>query len=187
MFMVQSAADVNTLAAKVPDTGGLYFVTAFGGLFAPYWDPSATGMIIGMSSYTTPSHVARATLEANAFMTRAVAEAMKLDSGVDLPQMKVDGGMTNGDMVMQVLADLGGCEIVRPEMRESTALGSALLAGSAVKLFGWDIARPETLHEVNTAGSTSFKPTTTKEYRDKKWAGWQRAVERCRGWAASDD
>ena len=140
-----------------------------------------------MSSYTTPAHVARATLEANAFMTRAVAESMKLDSGVDLPQMKVDGGMTNGDMVMEILADLAGCEIVRPEMRESTALGSAILAGSAVGLFGWDIARPETLHEVNTAGSTVFKPKTTKEYRDKKWAGWQRAVERCRGWASSDD
>lgn len=187
MYMVQSAADVNTLAAKVPDTGGLYFVTAFGGLFAPYWDPTATGMIIGMSSYTTPAHVARATLEANAFMTRAVAEAMKLDSGVDLPQMKVDGGMTNGDMVMQVLADLAGCEVVRPEMRESTALGSALLAGSAVRLFGWDVARPETLHEVNTAGSTVFSPQTTQEYRDKKWAGWQRAVERCRGWSQGVD
>lgn len=106
MNMVTSASDVNGMSAKVVDTGGLYFVTAFGGLFAPYWDPSATGMIIGahpfavfrpcysfvisgMSSYTTPSHVARATLEANAFMTRAVSESMKKDSGVDLPQLKV--------------------------------------------------------------------------------------------------
>lgn len=91
--------------------------------------------------------------------------------------------MTNGDMVMQIVSDLVGVEIVRPEMRESTALGSALLAGSALNLFGWDISKPETLHEVNTAGSSSFKPTTTKEYRDKKWSGWQRAVERSRGWA----
>ena len=95
--------------------------------------------------------------------------------------------MTNGDGVMQILADLTGVEIVRPEMRESTALGSALLAGSAVGLFGWDIAKPETLHEVNTAGSTVFKPKTTKEYRDKKWAGWQRAVERSRGWSNGID
>ncbi|EKM50153.1 uncharacterized protein PHACADRAFT_264722 [Phanerochaete carnosa HHB-10118-sp] len=187
MHLVPTAPHVNILAAEVADTGGVYFVTAMGGLFAPYWDSSATGMIIGISTATKPAHVVRAMLEANAFMTRAVAESMKVDSGVDLPQMKVDGGMTNGDMVMQVVADLAGCEIVRPEMRESTALGSALLAGSAVRLFGWDIARPETLHEVNTAGSAIFKPQTTKEYRDKKWAGWQRAVERSRGWVREDD
>lgn len=95
--------------------------------------------------------------------------------------------MTNGDMVMEILADLVGVEIVRPEMRESTALGSAILAGSAVRLFGWDISKPETLHEVNTAGSTVFKPQATKQYRDEKWAGWQRAVERCRGWAGGVD
>lgn len=100
---------------------------------------------------------------------------------------QVDGGMTNGDKVMEILADLTGLEIVRPEMRETTALGSALLAGSAVQLFGWDIARPETLHEVNTAGSTTFKPTTSAEFRDQKFAGWNRAVERCRGWASLDE
>jgi glycerol kinase len=101
--------------------------------------------------------------------------------------VQVDGGMTNGDMVMEILADLTGVEIVRPEMRETTALGSAILAGSAVRLFGWDISKPETLHEVNTAGSTIFKPSTTKEFRDAKFAGWNRAVERCRGWAAGVD
>ena len=89
---------------------------------------------------------------------------------------QVDGGMTNGDTVMEILADLLGADIVRPEMRETTALGSAILAGSAVGLFGWDIARPETLDEVNTAGSTVFKPSTTQEYRDKKFKQWNRAV-----------
>ena len=188
MNMVTSAAEVNTLAAHVPNTGGLYFVTAFGGLFAPYWDTTATGMIIGMTSYTTPAHVARATLEANAYMTRAVLDSMKSDTGIELKGLKVDGGMTNGDMVMTILADLGGTEVVRPEMRESTALGSALLAGSAVKLFGWDISRPEeTLHEVNTAGSQTFTPQISEEERDKKWRGWQRAVERCRGWTEIDE
>lgn len=95
--------------------------------------------------------------------------------------------MTNGDMVVSILADLVGLNIVRPEMRESTALGSALLAGSAVRLFGWDIAHPETLHEVNTAGSTTFAPKLPAADRDAKWEGWQRAVERCRGWAGGVD
>ena len=95
--------------------------------------------------------------------------------------------MTNGDMVMEILADLVGVEIVRPEMRESTALGSAILAGSAVRLFGWDISKPETLHEVNTAGSQIFKPQISQGERDKKWRDWQRAVERCRGWATSEE
>ena len=141
-----------------------------------------------MTSYTTPAHVARATLEANAYMTRAVLDSMKSDTGIELKGLKVDGGMTNGDMVMTILADLGGTEVVRPEMRESTALGSALLAGSAVKLFGWDISRPEeTLHEVNTAGSQTFTPQISEEERDKKWRGWQRAVERCRGWTEIDE
>ncbi|KAI0690300.1 glycerol kinase [Cytidiella melzeri] len=187
MNMVKSAAEINTLAAKATNTGGLYFVTAFGGLFAPYWDPSATGMIIGMSSYTTPAHFARATLEANAFMTRALLNSMKSDTGIELKDLKVDGGMTNGDMVMSVLADLAGTNVVRPEMRESTALGSALLAGSAIKLFGWDISKPETLHEVNTAGSQTFEPQISQEERDKRWRGWQRAVERCRGWTEVEE
>lgn len=118
MGMIQSAAEVNDLAAKTDSTGGVYFVTAFSGLLAPYWDPSATGLLIGISSYTNPSHIARATLEANAFQTRAVIESMKLDSGTDLQHLKVDGGMTNGDMAMQILADIGGFGVVRPEMRE---------------------------------------------------------------------
>lgn len=122
MYMVATAADVNVLADKVKDTGGVYFVTALGGLFAPYWDPSATGLIVGLSSYTTPAHIARATLEANAFMTRAVLESMKLDSKVELKHLKVDGGMTNGDKVMSILADYGGFSVIRPEMRECVSL-----------------------------------------------------------------
>ncbi|KAI0079869.1 glycerol kinase [Panus rudis PR-1116 ss-1] len=118
MYLVSSAAEVNTLAASVPNTGGVYFVTAFSGLLAPYWDPGAAGLLIGLSSYTTPAHIARATLEANAFQTRAILESMKLDSKTDLKHLKVDGGMTNGDMVMSILADIGGFEVIRPEMRE---------------------------------------------------------------------
>lgn len=140
-----------------------------------------------MSSYTTPAHIARATLEANAFMTRAVVEAMKSDTGIELKHLKVDGGMTNGDMVMSIVADLAGSDVVRPEMRESTALGSAILAGSAIRLFGWDVSKPESLAEVNTAGSQVFKPSIDQAERDKRWKRWQKAVERSRGWASNGD
>ncbi|KAF8889329.1 glycerol kinase [Infundibulicybe gibba] len=175
MSLISSASEVNDLAAREPSTGGVYFVTAFSGLLAPYWDPGAAGLLIGISQYTNPSHIARATLEANAFQTRAIIESMKLDSGTDLKHLKVDGGMTNGDLAMSILADVGGFGVVRPEMRESTALGSALLAGAAIGLFGWDLAKPETLDEVNTKGSREFKPALAETERQKKWEGWQRA------------
>ncbi|PFH51965.1 hypothetical protein AMATHDRAFT_141350 [Amanita thiersii Skay4041] len=182
MQIISSASEVNDLAAKEPTTGGVYFVTAFSGLLAPYWDPGAAGVLIGISQYTNPSHIARATLEANAFQTRAIIESMKLDSGTDLKHLKVDGGMTNGDLVMNILADIGGFTVVRPEMRESTALGSALLAGAAIKLFGWDINNPDTFADVNTKGSQEFTPSIPENERVQRWGGWQRAVERSKGW-----
>ncbi|KAI0267606.1 hypothetical protein BGY98DRAFT_1091621 [Russula aff. rugulosa BPL654] len=126
--MIKTADEINTLARSVTSTSGVYFVTAFSGLLAPYWDPGATGLLVGLTSYTTPAHIARATLEANAFQTRAVIDSIKLDSKSELAHLKV-------------LADMGGFEVARPEMRESTALGSALLAGAAIGLFGWDLAR----------------------------------------------
>ncbi|KAG6890080.1 hypothetical protein C0995_012029 [Termitomyces sp. Mi166 len=185
MGLINSAEQVNELASKVPDSGGLFFVTAFSGLLAPYWDPGAAGVLIaiskGISQYTNPSHIARATLEANAYQTRAIIESMKLDSGHDLKHLKVDGGMTNGDLAMGVLADVGGFTVVRPEMRESTALGSALLAGAAIKLHGWDLTKPETLAEVNTKGTREFVPQLTQEEQLRRWEGWQRAVERAKG------
>ncbi len=143
--------------------------------------------LTGLTSYTTPAHIALATLEANAFQTRAILESMALDSNAELKHLKVDGGMTNGDMVMKVLADVGGFEVIRPEMRESTALGSALLAGSAIRLFGWNISAPETLAEVNTKGSTSFLPSMPEADREKRWVGWKRAVERARAWEEGKD
>lgn len=118
MKIISTAAEVNDLAAQEEDTGGVYFVTAFSGLLAPYWDPGAAGLLIGISQYTNPSHLARATLEANAFQTRGIIESMKLDSGTDLKHLKVDGGMTNGDLTMEILANIGGFNVVRPEMRE---------------------------------------------------------------------
>jgi glycerol kinase len=182
MGLIKDAADVNTLAAKEKDTGGLYFVTAFSGLLAPYWDSGAAGTLIGISQYTNPSHIARATLEANAYQTRAIIESMKLDSKSELKHLKVDGGMTNGDLVMEILAEIGGFQVVRPEMRESTALGSALLAGAAIKLFGWDLSKPESIAQVNTKGNTEFAPQADSAVRQKKWEGWQKAVERSRRW-----
>jgi glycerol kinase len=208
MQIIKSAADINTLAACEKDTGGVYFVTAFSGLLAPYWDPGAAGLLIGVSQYTNPAHIARATLEANAFQTRAIIESMKLDSGSDLKHLKVDGGMTNGDLAMEVLADIGGFSVIRPEMREcvffsflflptafysyfsstrSTALGSAICAGAAIKLFGWDLSKPETLAEVNTKGNRDFNPQLSEVDRSARWKNWQRAVERSRGWEEGVD
>jgi len=130
---------------------------------------------------------------------------MKLDSGSDLKHLKVDGGMTNGDVTMSILADIGGFSVIRPEMREyvlillsirflgltslcslldyrSTALGSAICAGAAIKLWGWDLNNPESLKEVNTKGNREFIPNIPEAQREKKWQGWQKAVERSRGW-----
>ncbi|KAG6332038.1 hypothetical protein ID866_7049 [Astraeus odoratus] len=184
---IKSAKEINTLAASVKDAGGVYFVPAFSGLLAPFWDPGAAGLLIGLSAYTTPAHIARATMEANAFQTRAILESMKLDSNTDLRHLKVDGGMTNGDVCMEVLADVGGFEVIRPEMRESTALGSALLAGAAIGLFGWSLSSPGTFAEVNTMGTKSFVPRMSEEEREKGWLQWLRAAERAKGWEEGAD
>lgn len=200
--IIKHAHEINTFATSVEDTAGLYFVTAFSGLLAPYWDPSAAGLLIGLTSYTTPSHIAKATLESNAFQTRGIVNCMlkdvkdsqqgspAKDVHDDLHTLKVDGGMTNGDEAMSILAALTGFTVVRPEMRESTALGSALCAGAAVGLFGWDLNKPETLTEVNTKGNTVFEPGTTEQaklQREKKWRGWERAVARSLKWEEEED
>ena len=194
MGLIKTSAEVNKLAGKVSSTGGVYFVTAFSGLLAPYWDPGAAGLLIGLTKYTGPAHIARATLETIGFQTRAVVESMLGDvkgdndngrgrggstssessrsssmsgsspgSGpesddIEFTHLKVDGGVTNGDLCMQILADVGGFSVVRPEMRESTALGSALLAGAAVGMYGWDLERVSTLKAVNGEGVKVFKP-----------------------------
>ncbi|KZP21065.1 glycerol kinase [Athelia psychrophila] len=185
--LIPSAEAVNDLAKAVNSSGGVYFVPAFSGLLAPYWDSGAAGLLIGLSSYTTACHIARATLEAIGFQTRAIINAMELDSGVSMKHLKVDGGVTNGDIAMEILADVGGFDVIRPEMRESTALGSALLAGSSIGLFGWDICKPETLAEVNTMGSTEFHPTSEASVGEKRWKGWQRAVQRSLAWEEGVD
>lgn len=178
---------MDMLAGSVKDTGGVYFVTAFAGLLAPYWDRTATGTIIGLTSYTTSAHIARATLEAVCFQSRAVLDVIESESGVKLDTLKVDGGVTNSDLAMQIQANIGGFKVCRPSMRESTALGSALLAGHALGLFGWDVTRPETLSKVNTADAQYFEPKISARQRAKMIRGWERAVTRAREWHEGDD
>ncbi|TIC10574.1 hypothetical protein E3Q15_03012 [Wallemia mellicola] len=186
MALIDSASEIGELAAQVHDTGGVYFVTAFGGLFAPYWDSTATGTLIGMTGYTTKAHVARATLEAACFQTRAILEAMNADSGVNIHILRVDGGMTNSDLAMQIQSDILGVEVERPTMRESTALGSAIMAGSALNLWGWDVTKPETLEKVNTAGNVFFAPHDDTKLRTRVYRLWNRAVERASKWNTID-
>lgn len=139
-----------------------------------------------MTGYTTKAHVARATLEAACFQTRAILEAMNADSGVNIHILRVDGGMTNSDLAMQIQSDILGVEVERPTMRESTALGSAIMAGSALKLWGWDVTKPETLDLVNTAGNVFFAPHDDAKLRQRVYRLWNRAVERASRWNTID-
>jgi len=177
MKMIKATDEINTLASLVTSTSGVYFVTAFSGLLAPYWDPSATGLLIGLTSYMTQAHIAHATLEAIAFQMHAVIESMKLDSNSEFKHLRVDGDMTNRDVTMEVLANVGGFEVVRPKMRESTALGSTILAGAAIGLFGWDLAKLKTLACIYMAHSMQFLPQLSEEECNGVWQGWQHAVE----------
>jgi len=185
--LIGDSAEIGELASQVKDTGGVYFVPAFSGLFAPYWDDLASGTIIGITGYTTKCHLARATLEATCFSTKAILEAMAKDSKTNLEVLRVDGGMTNSDVCMQLQSDILGISVERPEMRESTALGSALCAGVALKLFGWDLSKPETLAKVNVAGKNTFEPTNDEKDRATRYKGWNRAVSRAMKWKVEDD
>ncbi|GAA5972814.1 hypothetical protein JCM11641_003953 [Rhodosporidiobolus odoratus] len=195
--IIEHPREAGQLAEMVEDTGGVYFVTGFAGLFAPYWDMRATGMLIGLSTYTTRHHIARATLEATCFQTRAILDAMAKDTALSastkeeskgkdgpagLKVLQVDGGMTGSDVTMQLQADILGIKVRRPEMRESTVLGAALLAGAALNLFDWDLSRPRSLFKVNRLDVKTFVPLITEEEREWKYAGWMRAVDRARGW-----
>ncbi|OCF54895.1 glycerol kinase [Kwoniella mangroviensis CBS 10435] len=187
MNLIEESSDMDILAGSVADTGGVYFVTAFSGLLAPYWDREASGTIIGLTSYTTSAHIARATLEAVCFQTRAVLDVIEKESQTTLETLKVDGGVTNSDLAMQLQANIGGFNVARPAMRESTALGSALLAANALKLFGWDLSRPETLADVNTAGVHVFESELEEKDRKRAIKGWERAVSRASKWHEEGD
>jgi glycerol kinase len=175
--IIASAADVETLAKTVPDNGGVYFVPAFSGLFAPYWRSDARGAVVGLSRFNTKAHLARATLEAICFQTRDVLDAMVKDSGVRLEVLKVDGGATINDTLMQLQADILGVPVVRPVVSETTALGAAYAAGLATG-FWKDL---EDLRQ-NWKKDRQWDPTWSADQRDKAYAGWKKAVERTLNW-----
>jgi glycerol kinase len=177
--IIASAADVEPLATSVPDSGGMYFVPAFSGLFAPYWRSDARGAIVGLSRFNTKAHLARATLEAICFQTRAVLDAMVQDSGVTLEVLKVDGGATVNNTLMQLQADILGVPVVRPVVSETTALGAAYAAGLAIG-FWKDL---DDLRQ-NWRKDRQWDPTWTEDRRNAAYSGWQKAVERTFDWVA---
>ncbi|MFN8071688.1 MAG: glycerol kinase GlpK [Mycobacterium sp.] len=175
--IISGAADSEHLAAQVEDNGGIYFVPAFSGLFAPYWRSDARGAIVGLSRFNSNAHIARATLEAICYQSRDVVDAMAADSGVRLEVLKVDGGVTLNELCMQIQADVLGVDVVRPQVPETTALGAAYAAGLAVGYW----SDPEDLR-ANWHESRRWKPQWTDEQRTKGYAGWRKAVERTLDW-----
>jgi glycerol kinase len=175
--IIGSAGEIEALANSVPDNGGIYFVPAFSGLFAPYWRSDARGAIVGLSRFNTKAHLGRATLEAICFQTRDVLEAMVQDSGVHLEVLKVDGGATVNDTLMQLQADILGVPVVRPVVAETTALGAAYAAGLAVG-FWKDL---DDLRE-NWRMDKRWEPRWSADRRDTAYAGWQKAVQRTLNW-----
>ncbi|MCC3335732.1 glycerol kinase GlpK [Mycolicibacterium smegmatis] len=178
MHVIDSAAESESLARLVDDNGGVYFVPAFSGLFAPYWRSDARGAIVGLSRYNTNAHLARATLESICYQSRDVAEAMEADSGVHLDVLKVDGGgVTVNDLCMQMQADILGVPVSRPVVAETTALGAAYAAGLAVGFW----RNTDELRE-NWNESHRRDPQWTEEQRTTGYTGWRKAVERTLDW-----
>ncbi|XVX21272.1 glycerol kinase GlpK [Actinomycetota bacterium] len=184
--IITRAADVEQLAAKVDDSGGVVFVPAFSGLFAPYWRSDARGAIVGLSRFNTSSHIARATLEAICYQSRDVADAMVADteahgSAIDLDVLKVDGGVTANGLCMQLQADILGVPVSKPKVPETTALGAAYAAGLATGFWsGTDELR------ANWAEDERWEPTWSDEQRAEGHARWKRAVERTLDWVEVD-
>jgi glycerol kinase len=177
--LIGASADVEQLAAGVPDTGGVVFVPAFVGLGAPHWDPHAGGLMIGLRRDTTPGHIARAALESIAFQVADVLQAVESETGTPLGALRVDGGAAVNDLMMQFQADLLGVPVVRPRVTETTALGAAYLAGLAVGFWGGpDDLRAQRQDDVR------FEPRMSAEERAERRARWARAVERSRSWTA---
>ena len=175
--LVDEAPDTEYLASKVEDSGGIYFVPAFSGLFAPYWDMTARGAIVGLTRYIRKAHIIRATLESICYQTRDVIEAMQKDSGVNLTSLKVDGGAVKNNLLMQMQADILGTEVVRPVVNETTALGAAYAAGLATGFW-----KDEGEVRSNWAMDRKFASLSAPEKREAMYGGWKKAVEKSRGW-----
>ncbi len=175
--LIETSKDVEALAKTVEDNGGIYFVPAFSGLFAPYWRSDARGVIVGLTRYINKGHIARAALEATAYQTREVLDAMEKDSGVPLEALKVDGGMVYNELLMQFQADILGVPVIRPKVAETTSLGAAYAAGYAVGF--WDDI--ESLRE-NWLVDRTWEPQMSEEERERLYQGWKKAVERTFDW-----
>ena len=173
--IISDVSETEALAASVPDTGGAYFVPAFVGLGAPYWDSSARGIFAGITAGTDRARIVRATLESIAYQTRDLVEAMEADSGQQIKELRVDGGATANNFLMQFQADILGCPIVRPADVETTALGAAYLAGLATGFF-------KSLDDLDRFWKCEriFEPQMPADRRDARLEGWRTAVARCR-------
>ena len=179
--LIKSAPEIEDLAKKVDDNGGCYVVPAFSGLFAPYWKADARGAIVGLTRYITKNHIARATLEATAFQSAELLEAMNADSGVDLTELKVDGGMVMNETLMQFQADILGVPVVRPKVIETTALGAAYAAGIAVGFWSGEQDVIDNWDE-----DKRWEPDMDPETRERSLRLWKKAVERTFDWVDED-
>jgi glycerol kinase len=175
--IISDASEIEALATSVPDNGGAYFVPAFSGLFAPYWRSDARGALVGLTRFVTKAHIARAALEATAFQTREVLDAVNADFGGSLSELKVDGGMTKNNLLMQFQADILGIPVVRPAIAETTALGAAYAAGLAVGFW-------KDLEELRTKWQEDarFLPTMKEPEREKLLTTWKKAVTKTFDW-----
>jgi glycerol kinase len=175
--VITSSSEIEALASSVSDNGGVYFVPAFSGLFAPYWRSDARGVIVGLSRASTKAHLARAALEAIAYQTRDVLDAMSADSKVVLKSMRVDGGATANNLLMQIQSDVMGIEIIRPEVIETTALGAAYAAGIAVGVW-------KSQDDVRNNWRENHRWSSTRDpnLRAEEYAQWTKAVQRTLNW-----
>ena len=175
--VIKAASDSEALAGSVDDNGGVYFVPAFSGLFAPYWRPDARGAVVGLSRYNTIAHIARAALEAVCYQSKDVVDAMVADAGLELEELRVDGGITANDLCMQIQADVLGVAVSRPVVAETTALGAAYAAGLAVGFW----SSTEELVD-NWAEDKRWESRWDDETREQGYAGWRKAIERTLDW-----
>uniref|UniRef100_A0A7N8YRI9 glycerol kinase n=1 Tax=Mastacembelus armatus TaxID=205130 RepID=A0A7N8YRI9_9TELE len=180
--IISSSEELEKLAASVCTSYGCYFVPAFSGLYAPYWEPSARGIICGLTQFTNKSHLAFAALEAVCFQTREILDAMNQDSGIPLTQLQVDGGMTSNRLLMQLQADILCIPVVKPSMPETTALGAAMAAGAAEGVSVWSL-NPEDLTEVT---SEKFEPQINPEESEYRYARWKKAVQKSMNWETTE-
>lgn len=180
--VISKASEIETLAATVDDNGGCYFVPAFSGLFAPYWRSDARGVIAGLTGYITKAHIARAVLEASAWQTREVVDAMQADTGITMTELKVDGGMTANNLLMQILADALDQTVIRPMVAETTCLGAAYAAGLAVGFW----KNMDDL-KVNWHRGAQWEPAVDPERRSREYRQWKKAVQRTLNWVDSDE